>query len=46
MTAKIKEMEVKMKDEKSRVDAVRKEGADQLKSSKAEIKSLSDKIDK
>lgn len=43
---KLREMEEKVKDEKARVDAVRKEGTDQLKSSKTEIKSLTDKVEK
>jgi len=46
MTGKLRETEGKVKEEKVRVEAVRKEGADQLKASKTEIKSLTDKIEK
>ena len=46
MTEKLREMEGKVKEEKVRVEAVRKEGVDQLKASKIETKSLTDKIEK
>lgn len=39
-------MEEKLKSECARVESVRKEGNEQLRSSKAEIKSLTDKIER
>ena len=43
---KLKEMDEKLKSEGARVDTVKKENMDQLRSSKAEIKSLTEKIER
>ena len=39
-------MEEKVRSESARVDSVRKENSDQIRSTKAEIKSLTDKIER
>ncbi len=44
--SKLREMEERVQSESARVDSVRRENSDQIRSTKAEIKSLTDKIER